>query len=83
VLFHEKRTEQEIAEEGEKSAYVRVPPGSTHVVALVEQAEVWYEPSRLVNVADIDAVQFHIATNEEAPTPFDFCITKFSAMLVD
>ena len=73
VLFHEL--------DSDESAYVVVPPNATHVIALVDQADVWYKPGNPIDTNNIDAIQFHIATNPETLTPFEFCITNLSVLL--
>ncbi len=88
VLFHEKKEDetQVVANDSdteaeEISAYVRVPSGTLQIVAFVHQADVWYDPSHLSVTADIDAVQFHIATNALGPTPFNFCLSNLAVLL--
>ena len=73
VLFHQLDIDE--------SAYVIVPPGATHVVALVDQAHVWYNPGSTVDIGQIDAIQFQIPSNTDMSTAFDLCISNFSALL--
>ena len=73
VLFHEKDVNE--------SAYVVVPDRATHVVALVDHASVWYNPGKLVDRNNLDAIQLHIATNANSPTPFSFCVRNMAVLI--
>lgn len=77
VLFHEYPNADRYPEE---SAYIVVPKNAAHVTALVDQADVWYHPDNMVHVEHLSAIQFHVATNPQAATPFDFCITGLTAL---
>ena len=85
VLFHEFDYDDfDYDEIGyDQSAYIVVPPNAAHVTALVDQADVWYNPGNMVDVKHLDAIQFHVATNPQEPTPFDFCISGLYALFRD
>lgn len=63
------------------------PPGAaassrvaTRVTALLDQADVWYNPGRLMDVENVTAIQYRVATNPQAATPFDFCVSGLYAL---
>ena len=82
VLFHEFDYDDFGYDEigHDQSAYIVVPPNAAHVTALVDQADVWYNPGNMVDVEDLDAIQFHVATNPQAATPFELCISELYAL---
>ncbi len=81
VLFHEDISSG--VGTPHQSAYVVAPPDAVSVTALVDQAEVWYNPGNMLDVEHLDAIQFQVATNPLAPTPFDFCISGLRAIFAD
>ncbi len=81
VLFHEDISSG--SGPPDQSAYIVVPPDAAMVTALVDQAEVWYNPGNMLDVETLDAIQFQVATNPQAPTPFDFCISELAVIFGD
>ncbi len=80
---YELRVEFQERDHNLENPYIEVTDEG-HIVTLWDEARVWYDTDlRPSVVEEIDGIFFHVATNQDHATPFDFCISNLRAIIDD